>query len=77
MGRIRDSALFKATKDFIKPLTQRQYEAELAKVKAADSTVSWHAKNIGAAFIWDRSPQGLEYWYAIETIIERNQRVAN
>jgi hypothetical protein len=77
MGRIRDTALFKATKDHVRPLTQLQYLAELSKVKAFDTPVLWDSKLIGGAFRWIDTPQGNRYWNALDEIIRENRRVAN
>lgn len=73
MARVRDTALYTATCDYVKPLTKRQYEHELACLKKARVPVNWQYGSVGQAFIWRSTPQGGDYWEAVDSLIHHNK----
>lgn len=76
MARIRDTVLFKETKDYVKPvLTLKEYEHELAvaRKKLTDEHFRHQYKSLEMAFLWVDTPQGHDYWHALSFIVNRNR----
>jgi hypothetical protein len=65
MARITETPLFKAIAPKIKSITRKQLAKELAIVKKSGQHMSEIAIDIASSFTWDETPQGWQFWNAL------------
>lgn len=70
MNPIKNTPLFKSILKHIESLPVTEEELLSALLAAASNTdVKWNQTDVDAAFVWDETPQGSDFWNDISILI--------
>ena len=70
MNPVKNTVLFKTLLKHIAVIDMTEEELLNALLSAASNTaVKWEETDVDAAFVWDNTPQGSDFWHDISTSI--------
>lgn len=68
MTRLTNTTLFKSTLPEHITITKKQLAKELAIVKKNGNAILWDQRQLIAAFLWDTTPQGDQFWRNVDKL---------